>query len=252
MIHSDIQERYVVVIDGLDELEETELEDLLKQLEWLCLEPGKHRSSAGSTIANLPLTILALGRPSLDDYVGSHAGNLKLDKNLALHRIAKICLRLLTDSTVFSEFGLDHSLTQHAALNFSRNLDQIHRSELPLDLQRGIAQASSRLFRERLLTRRWISILAALPAQTKLDNMLKDKSLNEKSLTICCSWLDFRRRSMWPGSKELGPPTTNTIILPSFSSLRPASSLGSTTCSQDWVGTRPGILMIKIRQEPWS
>ncbi|KAK7697658.1 hypothetical protein SLS64_013336 [Diaporthe eres] len=72
VIHSDIQERYVVVIDGLDELEETELEDLLKQLEWLCLELGKHRSSAGSTIANLPVTIVALGRPSLDDYVGSH------------------------------------------------------------------------------------------------------------------------------------------------------------------------------------
>lgn len=442
VIHSDIQERYVVVIDGLDELDETELEDLLKQLEWLCLELGEHRSSAGSTIENLPLTIVALGRPSLDDYVGSHfeqdvetievlweksaedlgayirnstersrelyrlnlptelreeivrtleqgadgsflwvklkvqeiskqsqvskirailetppaqlgeqlektlyslsgngsdaetlntiltfttwfeghihldelalvpklesdnfedehgfvgledllvvryrplfklqrddgltveslrrmskvsdlnwihnseqslleehtkasslrvprqayqkssrasspgvsptryssmsgattasfdhlsyhqyfrsktrieAGNLKLDRNLALHRIARLCLRLLTDSMVFGEFGLDHSLTQHAALNFSRYLDQIHRSELPLDLQRDIAQALSRLFEERQLTRRWISILAALPARTKLDNMLKDKSLNEKSLTMCCSWLE--------------------------------------------------------------
>lgn len=130
------------------------------------------------------------------------AGKVILDKNLSLYRIVRICLRLLTDNRTFSEFGLNHSLTKHAALNFPRYLQQIQRTLLPLDFQQDIARALLRLFEERQLTRRWIGILAALPARTDFDKMLREKSLNETNLMIFCSWLDIRADEIVVGDTE--------------------------------------------------
>lgn len=69
-LETSIDEEYVLVIDGLDEVNEAALEGILQQLEWLRLEFLEQRFLSASAMIKKPrLRIVVLGRPSHDDRV---------------------------------------------------------------------------------------------------------------------------------------------------------------------------------------
>ncbi|KAL7627762.1 hypothetical protein AAE478_001957 [Parahypoxylon ruwenzoriense] len=165
--------------------------------------PGQHRlsnrrrspSPSPRRLASKPqATTVSFDHVSFHEYFRSvdriDASGVVLDRNLANFRIARVCLILLTDDKTFGQFGQEHSLTKHAALNFSLYIQRIQRAELPKDAQNDISGLLSRLFGHRPVTRRWIRVLAGLPGEMHLSRMLHERKLNEGSLATCSSWLE--------------------------------------------------------------